>query len=49
MKPSKVQDTCDHDRYTGPYSTNEQQIRADAMLLTQIYKEEHKQFEEQIK
>ena len=49
MKQSKVKGTYDHDRYIGPYSTTEQQIRANAMLLRQIYKEEQKQFEEQIK
>ena len=32
MKQGKVQDTHDHDRYIGPYSTIQQQIRADAML-----------------
>ena len=37
MKESKVQSPYDDDRYIGPYSTIEQQIRADAMLLRQIY------------
>ena len=49
MKQSKGQGIYDHARYIGLYSTIEQQIRADTMLLRQIYKKEHKQFEEQIK
>ena len=49
VKKGKVQDTYDHDRYICPYSTIEQQIRADVMLSRQIYEEEQKQFEEQIK
>ena len=49
MKQGKAKGTYDHDRYIGPYSTNEQQIRTDAMLLGQIYEEEQKQFKEQIK
>ena len=49
MKQSKVHGTYDHNRYNGPYSTIEQQIRAAAMLSTQIYDVEQKQFEEQIK
>ena len=35
--------------YIGPYSTTEQQIREDAILSRQIYEEEQKQFEKQIK
>ena len=35
MKLDKAQDTYYHDRYLGPYSTIEQQIRADAMLSRQ--------------
>ena len=48
-KEGKVQGTHDNDRYIGPYSTIEQQIRANAMLSKQIYEEEQKQFEKQIK
>ena len=49
MKQSKVQGAYDHDRYIGPYSAIGQQTRADSMLWRQIYKEEQKQFEVQIK
>ena len=49
MKQSKVQGAYGHDRYIDPYSTIEQQIRANAMLSRQIYGEEQNQFEEQIK
>ena len=35
--------------YIGPYSTIEQQIRADAILSRQIYEEGWKQFEKKIK
>ena len=49
MKQSKLEDTYDHDTCIGLYSTIEQQIREDAMLLRQIYEEEQKQFEGQIK
>ena len=45
MKQSKIQGAYNHDRYIDPYSTIEQQIRADAMLLKQIDNEEQKQFE----
>ena len=49
MKQSKVQGAYSHDRYIGLYSTIKQQIREKAMLSRQIYEEEQKQFEEQIK
>ena len=49
MKQGKFQDTHDNDRYNGLHSSIEQQVRADAMLSRQIYKEELTQFEKQIK
>ena len=48
MKQGKVEDTH-NDRYLGLYSTLEQQIMAGTMLSRQIYEEEQKQFEKQIK
>ena len=49
MKQGKVQDIHDNDRYIGQYSTVEQQIRAEVMLSRQIYEEDQKQVEKQIK
>ena len=49
MKQDKAQDTYDHDRYIGLYSTIEQQMRTDAMLSRQIYIDEQRQFEKQMK
>ena len=42
MEQGKVQDTHDNYTYIGQYSTIKQQIRADAILSRQIYKEEQK-------
>ena len=47
MEQGKVQVIHDNDMYIDLYSTVEQQIRADAILLSQIYEEEKKQFEKQ--
>ena len=49
MKESEVQDAYDQDRYISLDFYNWKQIRADAMLSRQIYNEEQKQYEEQIK
>ena len=49
MKQCTVQNTYDHDRHIGLYSTSEQQIRADAIFSRQIYNEEPRQFEKQTK
>ena len=49
VEQGKVQDTHDNNRYIGLYSTTAQQIWADAMLSRQIYEEEQKQFEKQMK
>ena len=48
-KQSKVQGAYDHNRYICSYSLIEQQIRADAMLLRQLYEDEKRQFEEPLK
>ena len=33
MKQNKIQGACNHDRYIGPYSTIEQQIRVDCYVI----------------
>ena len=40
MEQGKAQVTFNNDMYNDPYSTIEQQIRADAILSRQIYREE---------
>ena len=44
MMQNKVHDTHYHDTYTNLYSTIEQLIQLDAMLLRQIQAEEQKMF-----
>ena len=49
MEQGKFQVIHDNDMYINPYSTVEQQIRTDTILSRQIYKQEQKQFEKQMK
>ena len=49
MEKGNIQDTHNNDMHINLYFTVEQQIRGDAILSRQIYKEEQKQFNKQIK